>query len=128
MKKLVFAFICLLPVITSRAQIITVDDDGPANHNNIPDAINEAIESRQDSNIVDVETIVVKPGTYNKKISFNNLAVTLTSEDPNDPNVVQATIITVSSGYSVRFDFGEDSNSVLTGFTVTGRGIHCRVR
>ncbi|MHC4751002.1 MAG: NosD domain-containing protein, partial [Planctomycetota bacterium] len=116
MKKLLFALICLLPVLTSQAGKITVDDDGPADFDNIPDAINSSTHG---------DTIVVKDGTYDKKISFNNLAITLTSEDPNDPNVVQATIITTNSGYSVRFDFGEGSDSVLTGFTITGQGIHC---
>jgi len=116
MKKLVFTLICLLPVFTSQAAIITVDDNGPANFNNIQDAINS-------SGLGD--TIVVKPGIYNRGIFFNNKSVTLTSEDPNDPDVVQSTIIIIDSGYSVSFDFGEGQNSVLTGFTITGRGIHC---
>jgi parallel beta-helix repeat protein len=118
MKKLVFTLICLLPVFTAGAKIITVDDDGSADFNNIPDAINSSGHG---------DTIIVKAGRYDKTISFNSMAVTLTSEDPNDPNVVQATIIAVSSNsnYSVRFDFGEGNDSVLTGFTITGRGILC---
>ena len=116
MKKLVFTLICLLPAFTTQATIITVDDNGPADFDNIPDAINV-------SGLGD--TIVVKPGTYNRRIFFNNKSVTLTSEDPNDPGVVQSTIITIDSGYSVSFDFGEGHNSVLTGFTITGQGIHC---
>jgi parallel beta-helix repeat protein len=117
MKKLVFTFIiCLLPVFTSQATIITVDDNGPADFDNIQDAINS-------SGLGD--TIVVKSGTYNRRIFFNNKSVTLTSEYPDDPGVVQSTIITTDSGYSVNFDFGEGHHSVLTGFTITGRGIHC---
>lgn len=116
MKKLVFTLICLLPVFTSQAIIITVDDNGPADFDNIQDAINS-------SGLGD--TIIVKPGTYNRRIFFNNKSVTLTSEDPDDPGVVQSTIITVDSGYTVSFDFGEGHNSVLTGFTITGQGIHC---
>jgi len=116
MKKLFFTLICVLPVFTSQATIITVDDNGPANFDNIQDAINS-------SGLGD--TIVVKPGTYNRSIFFNNKPVTLTSEDPDDQNIVESTIITVDSGYSVSFDFGEGHNSVLTGFTITGRGIHC---
>ena len=116
MKKLVFTLICLLPVFTSQATIITVDDNGSADFDNIQDAISVSELG---------DTIVVKPGTYNRRIFFNNKSVTLTSEGPDDPGVVQSTIITIDSGYSVNFDFGEGHNSVLTGFTITGQGIHC---
>ncbi len=116
MKTFVFALICLLPVITSGGEIITVDDDGPADFDNVQDAIN---------NSQDGDTVIVEPGTYNGNILFNNKAVTLTSRDPDDPNVVGSTIITAVSGYSVGFDSNEVSNSVLTGFTITGRGVYC---
>lgn len=116
MKKLVFALICLLPVLTSQAKIITVDDDGPADFDNIPEAINSSRHG---------DIIVVSAGTYNQRIFFNSLAVTLTSENPDALNVVQSTIITTDSGYSVSFDFNEGKDSVLTGFTITGRGIYC---
>ena len=115
-KKLVLTFICLLPVITSQAGTITVDDDGPADFSNIPEAINASQHG---------DTIIVSPGTYARKISFNSMAITLTSENPDDPNIVRATIIAVNLDYSVSFDFAEGNDSVLTGFTVTGRGIHC---
>ena len=119
MKKLVFTLICLLPVFTSQATIITVDDNGSADFDNIQDAIDVSELG---------DTIVVKPGTYNQRIFFNNKPVTLTSEDPDDRGVVESTIITFDSGYmeySVNFDFGEGHNSVLTGFTITGQGIRC---
>ncbi|MHC4332072.1 MAG: right-handed parallel beta-helix repeat-containing protein, partial [Planctomycetota bacterium] len=116
MKKLVFIFIYLLPVMTLQAATITVDDDGPADFNNIPAAINASEHG---------DTIVVKAGRYDRRISFNNMAVTLTSEDPDDPNIVRATIITADSDYSVSFDFEEGNSSILTGFTITGRGIRC---
>ena len=116
MKKLVFTLIYLLPVFTSQAAMITVDNNGPADFDNIQDAINS-------SGLGD--TIVVRPGTYNRMIFFNNKSVTLTSENPDDPDVVQSTIIAIDSGYSVSFDFGEGRHSVLTGFTITGQGIHC---
>ncbi len=121
MKKLVFTLICLLPVFTSQATIITVDDNGPADFDNIQDAI----ESSENG-----DTIIVKSGTYNQGIVFNSKAITLTSEDPDDLNVVQSTIITSNSDFSVTFDFGEGNRSVLTGFTITGgtiigAGIHC---
>lgn len=116
MKKPILILICLSLAFSSQAAVITVDDDGPADFDNIPDAINSSSHG---------DTIVVKPGTYNRKISFNNMALTLTSENPDDPNVVQTTIISADSGYSVIFDAHEDSGSILTGFTITGQGIHC---
>jgi parallel beta-helix repeat protein len=116
MKKLFFVLICLLPFFTSQAVIITVGDDGAADFNSIQDAINS-------SGLGD--TIVVRPGTYNQRIFFNKRPVTLKSENPDDSVVVQSTIITNDSSYSVNFDSGEDHNSVITGFTITGQGIHC---
>ncbi len=116
MKKTVLTLLFLLPAALSQAAVITVDDDGPADFANIPEAINASSHG---------DTIVVKPGTYDQKISFNSLSITLTSENPDDPNVVETTVITTDSGYSVRFDFEEGTGSVLTGFTITGQGIHC---
>jgi len=119
MKKSIFAIVCLLPVLVCQAAIITVDDNGPADYNNIQDAIDHSSNG---------DTIIVKPGTYIQNIAFNNKAVTVTSQDPNVESIVQSTIITASSGDCVTFEFGEDSNSVITGFTIkatTGRGIRC---
>jgi len=116
MKAFFFALICFLPVVSSVAGIITVDDDGPADFSNIQEAINFSQHG---------DSIVVEPGTYYENVVFNNKAVTLTSRDPDDPNVVGSTIITAISGYSVNFDANEVSDSVLRGFTVTGRGVYC---
>ncbi len=116
MKKPILILMCLLSALSSQAAIVTVDDDRPADFDNIPDAINASQHG---------DIIVVKPGTYSRRITFNNMAVTLTSEDPDDPNIVQATIITAELGYSVSFDAHEDEGSILTGFTIAGQGIHC---
>jgi hypothetical protein len=116
MKKLLFVSICLLPFLSSQAKIITVDDNGPADFDNIQEAIRSSGHG---------DTIIVKPGTYKQGIFFNNKAVMLTSENPDDPNTVQSTIITTDSGYGVSFDFEEGNGSVLRGFTITGGGIHC---
>lgn len=116
MKVIVFTLVCVLPVFSSEAGIITVDDDGPEDFSNIQ----EAIDFSRDG-----DTIVVEPGTYYENVVFNSKAITLTGTDPNDPNVVGATIITASSGYSVSFNANEVSDSVLRGFTITGRGIYC---
>ncbi len=120
MKKFIFTFAFVLAVVVyparSRAKVWTVNCNGGANFTKIQDAINASSNG---------DTILVTPCTYTQNLVFNGRAVTITSTDPNNPTVVATTIITVSSGDSVKFDFGEGSNSVLTGFTITGGGINC---
>ncbi|HEW79325.1 MAG TPA: hypothetical protein ENH34_05100 [Phycisphaerales bacterium] len=116
MRKLIVIWTCLLFTIPCEADTFIVDPNGFEDFNNIQDAINYSWHG---------DTVIVRPGTYNENIYFNGRAITLTSENPNDPNVVDSTIITANSGYSVTFDFGENSDSVLAGFTITGRGIYC---
>ena len=120
MRALIPIFTFLLFAVSSQARTITVDDNIPANFNNIQDAIN-------DSN--DGDIIVVGPGTYtgygNHDIDFDGKAITVRSMDPNDPDIVTATIIDCNGtedeprrGFF--FHNGEDENSILEGFTITG--------
>ena len=112
MKKRQFIFLLLcVPVFGAT---YTVDDDGPSDFNSIQEAINHSWHG---------DTVLVKTGTYNENIFFNGRAITVTSENPNDSNIVESTTISASSGYSVTFDFGEGSDSVLTGLTIFNRGI-----
>jgi hypothetical protein len=76
------------------------------------------------------EEIVVGPGIYQyfEDIDFKGKALTVRSTDPNDPVVVAATVINgTGHGPAVTFAGGEDANSVLAGFTITGgnAGIYC---
>lgn len=70
------------------------------------------------------DTIIVSAGIYLENISFLGKAVTVRSADPNDPNVVAATIIDGSNpvdpniGSVVTFNHNEGPNSVLAGFTI----------
>ena len=72
------------------------------------------------------DTIVVSSGTYHENIDFHGKAITVCSTDPNDPNVVAATIIDGSTsadpntGSVVTFKSGEGNSSKLSGFTITG--------
>ncbi len=74
----------------------------------------------------DGDTVIVAPDRYKENINFLGKAITVTSTDPNDPNIVAATIIDgnepndVNFASVVTFNSGEDNNSVLTGFTITG--------
>jgi len=117
MKKVIVLLAFLLVAIPCQAEIIIVDPNGFGDFENIQDAINYSWHG---------DTIIVKPSTYSESIYFNGRAITLTSEDPNDPNIIKSTIVSSSSSsYTVVFDFGEGIGSILTGFTITTRGIYC---
>jgi len=131
MQRVYALWLCLLLSGATSAQVITVDDDGSADHTTIQAAIDA-------SNNGDI--IVVHPGTYtgagNYNINFAGRAITVNSTDPQDQAVVAATII--DCGYQGRgFYFGtsEGTNSVLDGLTITnagdydlydGGGIYCK--
>lgn len=82
--------------------------------------INDAIEDADN-----YDTIIVYPGTYEEGIEFGAKNITLVSADPNDWEVVGATVIDGNGASdTVLFDFGD--NGTLRGFTITGgtRGIN----
>jgi hypothetical protein len=72
------------------------------------------------------DIVIVSSGTYYENINFHGKAIIVRSVNPDDPNVVAATVINGSHpaspniGSVVTFASGEDSNSVLSGFTITG--------
>ncbi|UCF44164.1 MAG: hypothetical protein JSV99_04395, partial [Planctomycetota bacterium] len=115
------------------ARIIVVNDDGPADFDNIQAAID-------DSN--DGDVVVVLPGTYtgdgNRDIDFGGRAITVCSTGPEDPCVVAATVIDSQNANGHRgfyFHSGEGPNSVVSGLTIKrgkivgnpgkGGGIYC---
>jgi endonuclease/exonuclease/phosphatase family metal-dependent hydrolase len=78
----------------------------------IQPAINDANDS---------DEIEVGLGTYYEAIDFKGKAITLRSTDPNDPNVVAATIINGNGAYhAVTCVSGEGPDTILEGFTITG--------
>jgi beta propeller repeat protein len=72
------------------------------------------------------DMIVAGEGIYNENINFKGRKLTVSSVNPDDPAVVAATVIN-GSGRVVTFSSGEDANSILSGFTITGgsNGIYC---
>jgi len=70
--------------------------------------------------------IVVSPGIYSENINFGGKSLTLSSTDPDEPNVVAATIID-GDNHAITFAGSEDANSVLVGFTITdaNTAIYC---
>jgi hypothetical protein len=118
MKKATLLSLVLLSVaiIPVRAETRMV----PAEYATIQQAIN-------DSN--DGDVVIVAAGTYQENINFLGRKIVVTSTDPNNPEVVAATIIKprlktrgdVSSiGSVVTFENGESSEAALTGFTIMG--------
>jgi hypothetical protein len=104
---------------TGAGRIITVDDDGPADFNNIQVALYAASHG---------DVVEVRLGTYtgpgNRDIDFLGKAITVRSTDPNDPNVVAATIIDCNGSHDdphrgFHFHRGEHRNSIVDGLTIT---------
>ena len=86
--------------------------------------------------VSDGDRIVVAPGIYEENIDFSGTNFILTSQDPNNPEIVGSTILKPGltviaegprgsivykpSGPVVQFTSGEIPDAVLTGFTITG--------
>jgi hypothetical protein len=70
---------------------------------------------------VNGDIILVSPGVYVENIKFKGKAITVSSTNAADPNIVNNTVIHASGQNSaVTFANGEKSNSILAGFTITG--------
>ncbi len=120
MKRIILlAFSLLLFFNTSaNARTIYVDDDGPADFNNIQAAIDDANNG---------DTVLVKDGTYtgdgNHDIDFKGKAITVCSENGPENCVIDCDYFRV-----FHFQNNEDPNSILNGFTITNNestNIHC---
>jgi len=101
------------------AEVRNVPDDYPT----IQAAIDDCNEG---------DTVIVAPGIYtgvgNRDIRFGGKAITVRSEDPNDPNIVMSTVVDCNGTEDDQhcgfvFDTSEDLDSVLSGLTIT-RGYH----
>lgn len=103
--------ILLMLVITCNGafagKTLYVDDDGPADFNNVQVAIDDANDG---------DSIIVQPGLYKEFVKFHGKNITLTGTNPGDFNVVAATIIDYGAG----FVGTEEPNCTLTGFKING--------
>ena len=82
------------------------------------ETIQGAIEMAQDG-----DGILVRPGTYHENINFLGKAITIASTMilNGDSTYIDSTVIDGgNSGATVTFNYEEDENSVLMGFTITG--------
>ena len=117
MKKVTVIFITLIVAASTAARTITVDNDGPADFNNIQAAINDANDG---------DTVMVADGTYtgdgNRDIDFHGKAITVKSENGPQHCIIscQATFENMHRGF--HFNGGEGPDSIVSGFTVTSGG------
>ena len=109
------------------AETITVDDDGPADYDNIQAAIDAAVNG---------DTVLVADGTYtddgNRDIQITGKSITVRSDTGPENCIIdcQGTVTELHRGFN--FSDNQDVNSIINGFTVTnayadgGAGIDCR--
>ena len=98
-----------------------VDSNGFEDYTSIQEAIDADTTSEGD-------TIIINPGIYLEHINLHGSKITITSTEPNDPNIVGTTIIDGNgSGNVVTFNNGESQATILQGLTITNgqNGIQC---
>jgi hypothetical protein len=114
-KTLCFSFVIVISVAVTNAQIINV----PADKLTIQAGIDSASNG---------DTVLVEEGTYFENIDFMGKAIVVGSEFiiDGDTSHISRTIIDGSQATDpdtasvVSFKSGEDTTSVITGFTITG--------
>ena len=98
---------------TCPARVITV----PGDYTNIQAAINSAVNG---------DTVLIAPGIYtgtgNRDISFSGKTITITGINPDDQNIVAATVVDgggIDAGSHRGFAFiGQANSSILRGLTI----------
>jgi predicted outer membrane repeat protein len=99
----------LLPCTPLLAEVITVDNDGPADYTTIQAAIDASFEG---------DTIVVYPGPYLEAIDFLGKAITVESaEGPLETSIKGPA---GNTSPTVTFSSGEGVESMISGFSIGG--------
>ena len=130
MRNIILIFVSLILTCPCLATTITVDDDGPADFNNVQAAIIDASDG---------DTVLVKDGRYtgtgNRNIDFRGKAITVKSENGPENCIIDCNGTTGDWHPGFVFRSDEDANSILDGLTITngyvsdvsGGGIACWV-
>ncbi len=104
--------ICMFLLITG--MVSATDYHVPGWYDNIQAAIDDCSDG---------DTVVVAQGTYtgpgNYNINMRGKAITIRSENPDDPAVVAATVIDCGNRQGFVFRSGENNDSQISGLTIT---------
>ncbi len=119
LKYAIIGLAAVIVIVVTVSAIFALNDSAVTVPDKYP-TIQEAIDAAEDG-----DEIVVDLGVYRENIDFNGKNITLRSIDPDDPDIVDQTIIDGGgSGSVVSFRSGEGEGAVLSGFTVArGNGI-----
>jgi hypothetical protein len=115
-KSCIFCVLLLFfcPAVTADGKVIYVDDDAPADFNNIQAAINDANER---------DTVIVGDGMYtgdgNRDIDFKGKTLTVRSANGPENCIIDCDGTETEPHRGFYFHSGEDANSVVWGLTIT---------
>ena len=131
MKRQIIVLSIAAVCLTLNSPVLATDRLVPSQYSTIQAGIDAA---QPGDTVIVAEDIYT--GSGNKDLDFGGKAITVRSIDPNNPNVVATTVIDCeNSGRGFYFHSGEETNSVLAGFTIKrgvvsgdpamGGGIYC---
>ena len=113
MRNIILICVSLTLTCPCIAKTIIVDDDGPADFNNIQAAINDANDG---------DTVLVKDGTYtgtgNHDIDFLGKAITVRSQHGPQNCIIDCNDPQYHDRLGFIFQTAEGLNSILDGFTI----------
>lgn len=108
---------CIIAILLTSSVIVAdeiiVDHAGTGSFTTIQAAIDSPYTNTGD-------TVIVKPGTYFENIDLKGKAIILRSSDPNNPEIVNSTIIDGNEiGTVISCINGEIPDTVIAGFVIT---------